>query len=534
MVLVDTDLERPRLHHAARVSNASGLAEVLRGEAPVADVTRVVEEDRLFCVPAGNVLDDPAARFDPPRWSRLCKAFSDAGVTVVAYVPVQAAWLDAVLDTATDVVLLTEQYRRLQWPNRDDAPPLRAVLGPMLVKDPPPNPTGRPGSRNAPLLGFDLPPGAKDLDDLEIIELEPEDEPLGAFEDADASIASEGSGADEADPQPPDADAVDVPARDAEPLELQTEAEPVAQEPGMPAADAHDATEDRAEEEGPAPEPEEARSAPSPETEDDEVEAAPPRPEVDLGGGVTVGTTATPTRAGKPTTDSRIRRGRRRMAMGALLVAAAGVVWVLSRSGGDTDVADSVEPPPAETTPAERGPVAPAQARPAPSTVRPVSPAAAFSVGVASYTDAARAREEASRLAAAFPEISWMVAPADLDGTVYHRVVGGLVPDSAAALGLGSELARGGVSDWLVRRSGWVVELGTWPSREAAESRRAAAAADGIPAYLSRIELTDGSERYSVYAGAYGDESEAGYLLGRSRDAGFDAHVVERMGRPPS
>ena len=140
-------------------------------------------------------------------------------------------------------------------------------------------------------------------------------------------------------------------------------------------------------------------------------------------------------------------------------------------------------------------------------------------MGVASYADATRAESEASRLAARFPDLFWTVAPAEVAGTVYYRVLGGLLPDSMAAMGVGGELARGGVPEWIVRRSGRVVELGTWETADQAASQRAAAREDGIPAYLSRLELTDGSARYAVYAGAY---------------AGVEADVVSRMGRPPS
>ena len=421
VVLVDTDLERPGLHDAARVDNAMGLAEVLRGEVPVSDATRVVEADRLFCVPAGNALEEPASGFDATRWSRLCRAFSDAGVTVVAYVPVQAPWLDAVLDVATDVVLLTEQDRRLEWPNRDDAPPLRAVLGPMLLKDPPPESAGRPRGGSAALQGFDLPDESPETDDRGMMDRAADDREKGATGDAQPSLSREES--------------VDV----------------------------------------------------------------------------------------------RMRRGRRRVAVVALLVAIAAVAWAVARTGEEPGMAQSQAPDAAESST-----IVPASDGPAASTARPVTPAEHFSVGVASFTDATRADEQASRLMSTFSDLSWMVAPVEVAGTVYHRVLGGVLPDSAAALGVAAELARGGLSDWVIRRSGWVVELGTWATLDEAENQRAAARADGIPAYLSRFRLADGSERYAVYVGAYADEQEAGYLVGRARTAGFEAHVVPRLDPPIS
>ena len=419
IVLVDTDLARPRLHHAVRVDNAVGLAEVLRGEAPVADATRVVEEDRLFCVPAGNAPEDPAQGFDPTRWARLCKAFSDAGVTVAAYVPVQATWIDHVLETATDVVLLTEQDRRLEWPNREGAPPLRAVLGPMPLKRPPTDPTGKLRT-SSPLLGFDPP----------VVD--------------------------------PGKEAGDFPAED-----------PVA-----------------------------------------EVTMGPPPP----------GRALVPRKVRK---DARLQRGRRRMAVGAVLVVSAVAAWAVSRMGDDT--ASAGEPAVAEDAiGSDTGLEAP------PPAARPVPPDADFSVGVASYSEATRAEERASQLADAFPSLPWMVAPVEVEGTVYHRVVGGLVADSSAAAALGAELQRGGLTDWLVRGSGWVVELSVDSTRGRAEDRLAMARQAGIPAYLARIQLTDGSELWAVHAGAFRNHGEAEYLLRQSRQAGLQAMVTPRMGRPPS
>jgi hypothetical protein len=129
VVVVDTDLERPRLHRTLGLDNAVGLAEVLRGDSAVAEATSPVKGDRLFCLPAGNVVHEPAHfPFDVERWSRLCRAFAQAGVTVVAYAPQGIPWLEGVLAAATDVVELHERHRPLHRP--PSRAPVRAVLGP--------------------------------------------------------------------------------------------------------------------------------------------------------------------------------------------------------------------------------------------------------------------------------------------------------------------------------------------------------------------------------------------------------------------
>ncbi|MEX2466864.1 MAG: hypothetical protein WD995_08130, partial [Gemmatimonadota bacterium] len=153
LVVVDTDLARPRLHHTLGVDNATGLAEVLGGDAPVSTATRVVEPDRLFCVPAGNAPGEPEEAFDGARWTRFCRAFSDAGVTVVSYVPATAPWADQVFASATHLVELREH---------DGEPTIAAehrqqviaVLGPMPIVRAPANPTGKESAGSAPLLGF--------------------------------------------------------------------------------------------------------------------------------------------------------------------------------------------------------------------------------------------------------------------------------------------------------------------------------------------------------------------------------------------
>ena len=161
VVLVDTDLSRPRMHHAVRVDNAIGLSEVLRGDAPASRATRVVEGDRLYCVPAGNAPGEPGDAFDLDRWERFCRAFAEAGVTVVAYVPANVPWAEPVLAGATDVVELREEDGGLGVPLPDGAHML-AALGPMPLGRPPVDPTGKEPVGPAPLLGFE-----KTMDDAE-------------------------------------------------------------------------------------------------------------------------------------------------------------------------------------------------------------------------------------------------------------------------------------------------------------------------------------------------------------------------------
>ncbi len=430
VVLVDTDLARPRLHHAVRVDNAVGLAEVLRGEAPVASATRVVDEDRLFCVPAGNAPEDPGQGFDPARWSRLCDAFSEAGVTVVAYVPANATWIGDVLETATDVIELTEQHRSLDWP-REGAPPVRAVLGPMPLVRPPSDPTGRERTGSAPLLGFDVDNGEEDGEDGG------EELSVEKHERSDRSTVS--------------------------------------------------------------------------------------------AGGATVGDVSVDDVLSRAGSAEGKTGSRTAITVVALILVLALGAWAAIRLGSGT-------PPSSAEAAGFSGSAARATAVPATVPPRPVPPNADFSVAVASYADADRAEERRARLAGLVPALPWFVAPVQIDGVAYHRVMGGLVADSAAALALGAELARegrGGIGQWIARPTGWVLDFGEHAELPAAEREVERIRDQGIPAQLAEVRFTDQTVRYRIYAGGYRDAAEASYLAGVAEAEGLDVRPARRMGRPP-
>jgi hypothetical protein len=53
----------------------------------------------------------------------------------------------------------------------------------------------------------------------------------------------------------------------------------------------------------------------------------------------------------------------------------------------------------------------------------------------------------------------------------------------------------------------------------------------GLPAYVLRVEMSDGSAEYRIYVGAYLDETEALHLSGLLAEQGLaDAPLVERRG----
>ena len=397
LVLVDTDLGRPRMHHALQVDNASGLAEILQGAKPVSLSTRVIVPDRLYFVPAGNVRAASEQAFDADRWARFCRAFAAAGVTVVAYVPDGAPWAPAVLDSATDVVELREQDTLLGTARPGETPVL-AVLGPMPIQSTP----------------------------------------------------------------------IDPPAD-----------EPPAKAPLAP----------------PPPTPPDERTAPG------------------------------------PTLAEKRRRGRRRsfVLTGLVLAsigAAASALLVIRGAGTGMDPES-----PAPVVGAEAGDAE----GPPPADIRANPPGPHFSLAVASYTDSERARSRAAELASVAPEMLWYVAPVEIAGTVYQRVLGGLSPDSASGAALATRLADRLGADpeaWIIRRTDVVVDFGETTTLQGAEAEAARLRTLGVPAYVAEVGYSDRSIRWRVYAGGYAGVEEASHLADTATSLGLSAEIAPRLGAP--
>lgn len=396
LVLVDTDLGRPRMHDALGVDNDTGLAEILQGSKPVGNSTRIIVPDRLYCVTAGNAQGALEHAFDTDRWVRFCRAFAGAGVTVVAYVPDNAPWVQDVLDSATDVVELRDRDTRLATALPGETPVL-AVLGPMSSQRTPIDPSGEEPPAPTPLA--------------------------------------------------------------------------------------------------PPPPPAEERPAPG------------------------------------PTVADKRRRGRRRsVVLTGLVIAATGAAAsvLLMIRGADT----GVDPAPPEPV-VDAGPVD--SEIPPPSDIRANPPGPHFSLAVASYTNPERARARAVELASVVPEMTWYVAPVEIDGTVYQRVLGELSPDSASGAALATRLANrigGDPAAWIIRRTDVVVDFGEATTLQEAEAEAARLRTLGVPAYVTAVTYSDRSIRWRVYAGGYAGAEEATHLERTAISLGLPAEIAPRLGAP--
>jgi hypothetical protein len=177
----------------------------------------------------------------------------------------------------------------------------------------------------------------------------------------------------------------------------------------------------------------------------------------------------------------------------------------------------------------ERGVVAPALARPP----RAVSPS--FSLTLGSYREAAVARLQAEALGRERPDLLFVVAPVEVDGEVFYRLLAGPSTDSLAG-GLRAELARTLTAEdpagWVVRATPLAFHLGVQATLEEAGARTAELLAREVPAYV----LADGEGealRFHVWAGAFADPREAAWLQGILEREGIPAPLQRRRGRLP-
>jgi hypothetical protein len=165
------------------------------------------------------------------------------------------------------------------------------------------------------------------------------------------------------------------------------------------------------------------------------------------------------------------------------------------------------------------------------------SPLLAFSLGLAAHRDATVARGRVDALSGLVPGVLFVLAPADVDGEVFYRVLAGPASDSADAASLAQRVARATGMDpsgWVVRATPRAFQLGETEDLAAARERAAALRDVDVPAYVLAVDYSDGTTRFRVYAGAYESELEAAYLAGvlAERSLSF-ATLSHRIGRMP-
>ncbi|HSG49168.1 MAG TPA: SPOR domain-containing protein, partial [Longimicrobiales bacterium] len=329
-------------------------------------------------------------------------------------------------------------------------------------------------------------------------------------------------------------------------LELMDAEEPPAEFPGPEAWDTHRPPELAGAEDPPSP--------PGPPTLDeilDEGAASEPRPM----GRLDTPPSAPPRRREAAPRARRVdekKKGRSGRGSVILLVLLVGVLAVLvagwlglveipgitrSTSAGVEEAGAAV---PGQDGPgegeAEAAPETPSEATPGGAGSGVESPAATYVLALGSYSSHDSARARARVLADAIPDVPFLVAPVEVEGTAFYRLLAGSAPDTAAIRAVQAELsgAAPGARDWIMRRAGLGFLLGSPATLALAERQVDALAALGIPAHILRYDDGAGVTEYRVYAGAYADPGEARYMARLLAENDIqNATLTERKGVRP-
>jgi hypothetical protein len=148
------------------------------------------------------------------------------------------------------------------------------------------------------------------------------------------------------------------------------------------------------------------------------------------------------------------------------------------------------------------------------------------------------ARREAAAIADRVRDHVVVIAPVDVNGRRWWRVISSLAPDRETAEGLRTELGAALTdvepADWLVRRAPSAFLLDETMEIDTARASAEVFRERGIDAYVMAVARDDGSRSFRVYAGAYANAEEAAVMRELLVNAGVDSPaLVERRGVRP-
>jgi capsular exopolysaccharide synthesis family protein len=112
VLLVDTDLRKPRLHRAFRIPAGNGITTVLAGEAPLLDVVQTTDVPGLTLLQCGPLPPNPSELLHTRRFAEIVEEAKQAFDLVVFDSPPLGAVTDpAIISTLVDGTLLVVRSR---------------------------------------------------------------------------------------------------------------------------------------------------------------------------------------------------------------------------------------------------------------------------------------------------------------------------------------------------------------------------------------------------------------------------------------
>jgi hypothetical protein len=157
-------------------------------------------------------------------------------------------------------------------------------------------------------------------------------------------------------------------------------------------------------------------------------------------------------------------------------------------------------------------------------------------VAVEAHQDFATAVERVQLLRRNEPGIAFYLTPIPNQGVVYYRLLAGPAADTTAAWELMRRLVasryKTDLDPWSIRPTVWAYQLGDFPTAGAAETRAEELLQARIPTYVVEVEYTSGPPRYRLFAGAYEGPAPAEVMAELLREAGIEARLVRREGKP--
>lgn len=125
-LVVDTDMRRPRLHKALRVTNEVGASRVIVGESDIDSAIKSTDVPNLFIMPCGPIPPNPAELIQTEKFTALVRKLEEKFDRVIFDSPPVLAVTDAaLLSRVTDGVVLVVRAGRT---NRDAVVRAKQIL----------------------------------------------------------------------------------------------------------------------------------------------------------------------------------------------------------------------------------------------------------------------------------------------------------------------------------------------------------------------------------------------------------------------